>query len=86
MWRRSVASAARPLVTVSSGEGREAAVWTLLGEWGVWEYWLAPDGDTVYRRQVSDWNVLGADGSPMGARWESSLVHFQRYVAGALPV
>lgn len=60
--------------------------WTLLGTWGAFEYWLAPDGDTVFRRKASSWNVMGPDGSPMGARWESSLAHFETYVAGRLAV
>lgn len=60
------------------------ATWTLLGVWGVFEYWLAPDGVNVSRRKVSDWNVMAPDGSPTGARWESSLTHFETYVAARL--
>lgn len=52
--------------------------WTLLGVWGAFEYWLAPDSCTVFRRKVSSYNYLDAvDGSPVGARYESSLAHFQ---------
>lgn len=61
--------------------------WQLLGTWGVFEYWLAPDGDTVYRRKVSSYNYLdNVTGAPMNARRESTLAHFQRFIAGALPV
>lgn len=60
--------------------------WTLLGVWGTFEYWLAPDGVNVSRRKVSAHNVMACDGAPMGARWESSLTHFETYVAAILPV
>ena len=59
--------------------------WTLLGLWNGWEYWLAPDGANVYRRKPSVHNVT-FEGAPMGVRWESSLVHFQTYVAGRLAI
>lgn len=61
------------------------ATWTLLGVWEVWEYWLAPDGTNVHRRKVSPHNV-DFEGCPMGARWESSLAHFETYTAGRLAV
>lgn len=57
--------------------------WQLLGVWGVFEYWLT--GGDVFRRKVSAHNITSL-GAPMGVRWESSLAHFQRYVAGVLPV
>ena len=61
--------------------------WTLLGTWGTFEYWLAPDGTNVFRRKVSSHNYLSAvDGSPVGARWESSLAHFETFTAARLPV
>jgi hypothetical protein len=65
----------------------ERMAWTLLGAWSTFEYWLAPDGDTVVRRKVSSYNYLDAvNGSPVGARYESTLAHFERFVAGVLPV
>lgn len=66
--------------------GATTATWQLLGTWGIWEYWLSPDGVNISRRKVSAWNVLACDGAPMGARWESTLVHFETYVAGCLAV
>ena len=62
-----------------------AADWTLLGTWGVFEYWLAPDGVNVHRRKSSPHNVM-FEGIPMGARWDSSLAHFETYVAARLAV
>ncbi len=65
--------------------------WTLLGVWGPFEYWLAPDGENVHRRKVNVLNYCETGrreraGFPVGARWDSSLAHFQRFVAGTLPV
>lgn len=65
--------------------------WTYLGDWNGFEYWRADRADwntlgDVYRRKVSTWNVTGPDGAPMGVRWDSTFPHFQRYVAGRLPV
>lgn len=69
----------------STEQSSSEAHWTLLGVWGVWEYWLAPDGVNVYRRRAK---LYGRDttGAPMGVRWESTLAHFTTYVAGRLAV
>lgn len=69
----------------TTGKEAMAMPWTLLGTWGVFEYWQT--GDDVYRRKVSSYNYSDHNtGAPMNARYECSLAHFQRYVAGTLPV
>lgn len=54
--------------------------WVKLGEASGREYWSGPGGD-VYKRRVSEWNVTDANGAPMGARWDSTRAHYERFVA-----
>ena len=59
--------------------------WLLMGQWGKFEYWK--HNEEVYRRKASEYNYLSAvDGSPVGARYESSFAHFCHYVAGRMEV
>ena len=63
-------------------------MWTMIGVittesgFGVWEYWQDPNGRDVYRRRVSRHNVNQVDdNAPVGARWESTRAHYDRWIA-----
>jgi len=54
----------------------DTKVWVLLETAGQWEYWL--NGENVFRRSVSSWNVEMPDGTPGGVRWECSRAFYDQ--------